>query len=105
MNKNIIITGIILIIIILGWISFNIVKNNPQDDSLLKEIQIIENKIDSLSNRKDSVRTEIITIDKEILKNEKHYETVINNVISQSNSLDSIFARDYIKKFIDERVR
>lgn len=94
---------IILFVAILG-LYYMLADFNPKDHQLI-ELQKIESKLDFLRNQKDSIRTIILTTDREILKNEKHHEEVVNTIIIQSSNADSIFARDYIKKFIDERVR
>lgn len=104
MKDKLLIVFTILIVIAIYIIA---VRTSPDstDSVLLQKIEKLENKIDSLSIKKDSIRTVIITVDKEIIKNEKHYEEVVNRIITNSASADSIFSRDYISKFIVERTR
>lgn len=106
MTKNLIIYIAAILLVIGIYIYFADFTPPKEDNSeILKKISNLEQKIDSLSSKKDSIRTIILTVDKEIIKNEKYYEEVVNNIISQSDKSDSIFARDYIQKFIDQRVR
>ena len=97
---------LITILIVVGLYIFA-VKNSPEsiDDKILKKIESLELKVDSLSAKKDSIKTVILTVDREIINNEKHYEEVVNHIISNSHSADSIFSRNYITKFIIERTR
>lgn len=96
----------VLLILVLGlWALTVITAPQSSEDILNSKIDNLERKLDSLSTKKDSIRTVIITVDKEIIKNEKHYEEVINTIVSQPSSVDSVFSRDYIQKFIDNRIR
>jgi len=101
-DKHIILLCVIILFVLLGIQQYFI--RQSEEDVLLKKIEELELKIDSLSSKKDSIRIVIKTIDKNIQNNEKHYEKVVTTIINQSSSADSIFARDYIKKFIDERL-
>lgn len=95
-----------LLLITLIFVGIIILISNPKPDTdLVDKINSLELKIDSLSTKKDSIKTQIITIDKEIIKNKEIHEKVFDTIIIQSNSLDSIFARNYIQRFIDERIR
>ena len=95
-----------LLLITLVFVGIIILISNPKPDAdLVEKINSLELKIDSLSTKKDSIKTQIITIDKEIIKNKEIHEKVFDTIIIQSNSLDSIFARNYIQRFIDERIR
>lgn len=95
----------ILLILILGIGYYSIVKNSPPstDDLILKEIQNLELKLDSLSDKKDSIRTIILTTDKEILNNEKHYEEVVNTIIIQPDSITDAFIGQYIRDYAASR--
>lgn len=95
-----------LLLITLIFVGIIILISNPKPNTdLVEKINSLELKIDSLSTKKDSIKTQIITIDKEIIKNKEIHEKVFDTIIIQSNSLDSIFARNYIQRFIDERIR
>ena len=104
MPKKYWIIGIFSLLLCVGLVILGI-RSAPKEESYSEQLKRIEIKLDSLYNKKDSVRTVIITIDKEINKNTKEYEKVVNSIIIQPSTTDSIFARDYIKKFINERVR
>lgn len=96
---------IVLFVLFTGCLYYYVVVNSPKkDDLLLNKIDNIEKKIDSVSLKKDSIKTVIITVEKEIINNEKHYEKVVNDIVHQSSIDDSIFATQYIQKFIDERL-
>lgn len=82
-----------------------IIKNYKKDDPVLTEIAKLEKKIDSLSNKRDTLNAIIIEVDKKILLNQKTHEKVVDTIISQPSSDDSVFARKYIEKFINERTR
>ncbi len=99
------------LILIIGILTISIiyylgVNSSPpnKEDILLEKINRIESKINSLSRKKDSIRTIIITVDKEIIKNEHHYEKVVNDIIHQPDSINRIFTNDYIERYID-RIR
>lgn len=104
-DKLILIIGTILV---LGLLTVQYLHNRTyisSDAVLIEKLDNLERKIDIISNKKDSIRVVIETVDKEIITNEKHYEEVVNNIISQPHSFDSVFAENYIKRFIDERTR
>lgn len=67
-------------------------------------IEIIKG-VDTINIKKDSVINIIREKDKQIIENNVKHEEIVNTIINQPNHLDSIFARDYIQKFINERVR
>lgn len=100
-TKYIVIIGaVVCAIIYLAGMYFS-----PKVDKDVNALERIEHKIDSLSLKKDSIKTVIITVEKEIIKNRQTHEKIVDSIIIQSSSADSVFARDYIKKFINERVR
>lgn len=107
MNKNFIYFISIVLIILLGVLVYITIVTSPPstDDKILEKLNEIELSLDSISSKKDSIQTIIKQTDKQIYNNEKHYEEVVNNIITQSASADSIFSRNYIKEFIDQRVR
>jgi len=97
MNSKIILYGGALFIIILLIIQQYYIWTTPRksDDEVLNRI---ESKLDSLSNRRDSVKTIIIKIDNELIENEKHYEEVVNTINAQPFSGDSMYILDYLDR-------
>lgn len=75
---------------------------NDKEDALLKKIAELELKIDSLSDKKDSIRTVIDSTHIKIITNEKHYQERINTIIRQSSSDDSSFVANYIRQYSDK---
>ena len=72
-----------------------------KDDLLLRKINELELKIDSINNTKDSIRTIIDSTHVKIITNEKHYQERINTIITQPLSVDSQFISDYIGRYIE----
>lgn len=70
---------------------------SPPNDELLNKISELELKIDSINNKKDSIRIVIDSTHVKIIENEKHYQEKINTIIIQSSSADSSFISDYIR--------
>lgn len=91
-----------LILVIIGVYWWGISNSPPPDNEILSRLKKIESQLDSIEKKKDSVKTVIITVDKEIIKNEKHYEKVVNDIIHQPDSVNRIFTNDYIKRYIDK---
>ena len=90
--------GVIAIFIIIIYI--NLADFNPKkDDLLLEKINELELKIDSLSNKKDSIRTVIDSTHIKIITNEKRYQERIDVIIHQSASSDSGFITNYIRQY------
>lgn len=83
---------IIVLLIIIGIISFHNFKVSG-------DISKLEQKIDSLSIKKDSIRTIIVNIDKEIIKNEKHYEKVVDTILTSNDSINYIWTKQYIEQY------
>ena len=98
------IIGIIVVVIALIWFYISIADFSPKnkDDLLLRKITELELKIDSLNNRKDSIRTAIDSTHIKIITNEKHYQERINTIIRQSSSDDSSFVANYIRQYSDK---
>ena len=106
-ERNLFIFIIILLSLTLASVYYLAVKSSPpsKEDLILNKINMLENKINHISNQKDSIKTVLVTTDKQIIKNEKHYEEVVNTIINQSDSLNFSWARNYIEKFINERTQ
>ena len=103
MNKNTLLTIIIFLIFgIIIWIYIKHSNFNPvdKDDILLQKITELELKIDSLNQKKDSIRIAIDSTHIKIITNEKHYQERINTIITQPLSVDSQFISDYIGRYI-----
>ena len=97
---QIILMGIISTILLV-WFYISIADfNNPsKEDKLLKKITELELKIDSLNNKKDSIRTIIDSTHVKIVTNEKHYQERINTIITQPDSFSELFTRQYIIEY------
>ena len=102
MNKWILIIVIIGLILLI-WLYISIANFTPEtkDDILLKKINEIELKIDSIKNSKDSIRVAIDSTHIKIITNEKHYQERVNTIITQPLSVDSQYISDYIGRYIE----
>jgi hypothetical protein len=102
MNKWTLI-AVIIGLILFVWLYISIADFTPEDkdDILLKKINEIELKIDSIKNSKDSIRTVIDSTHVKIITNEKHYQERINTIITQPLSVDSQYISDYIGRYIE----
>ena len=95
---------LILILFILFIIFYyNIADFTPKEDILLEKITKLESKIDSINNKKDSIRTVIDSTHIKIITNEKHYQERINTIIIQSSSSDSSYVSNYIRQHRNKR--
>lgn len=72
-----------------------------KESILLENISRLELKIDSLNNKKDSLRTVIDSVHVKIITNEKHYQERVNTIITQPLSVDSQYISDYIGRYIE----
>ena len=105
MKKSTLITILSIIIATIAISVYLTIRYSPKnkEDILLKEIESLETKLDSLSNKKDSIKTVIVNTDKEIISNEKHYQTTVNNIIMQSDSSLGESNRQYIIEYAASR--
>lgn len=96
---------ILIIILFILFIIFyyNIADFTPKEDILLEKITKLESKIDSINNKKDSIRTVIDSTHIKIITNEKHYQERINTIIIQSSSSDSSYVSNYIRQHRNKR--
>jgi hypothetical protein len=100
MNKNVIIILVTCLILTIGvYIWFADFTPDNKEDALLKKISELELKIDSLNNRKDSIRTVIDSTHIKIITNEKHYQERVNTIITQPDSFSESFTRQYILEY------
>lgn len=91
---------LILILFILFIIFYyNIADFTPKEDILLEKITKLESKIDSINNKKDSIRTVIDSTHIKIITNEKHYQERINTILVQSDSDNLVFFKNYINNY------
>ena len=95
----------LLSIVLLVWFYISIADfNNPsKEDKLLEKITELELKVDSLNNKKDSIRTIIDSTHVKIITNEKHYQERINTIITQPDSFSELFTRQYILEYAASR--
>ena len=102
MNKWTLLGALVAIILfIVFYIKIADFTPIDKDDLLLKKINELELKIDSINNTKDSIRTIIDSTHVKIVTNEKHYQERINTIITQPLSVDSQFISDYIGRYIE----
>lgn len=97
--KKYVITLILVIVCLLGIQQYYILNTPKEEDSLLQHIILLEKKLDSISNKKDSVRKVIDSTHVKIVTNEKHYQERINTIMFQSSGADSSFITDYIRQY------
>lgn len=90
--------------LVVGAMGFIIYKSPASTDELiLNKLNELEAKLDTISDKKDSIRVVIATIDDKLVKNENHYETVVNNIMSQPDSIVADFTRQYLREFCASR--
>jgi len=96
--------GIILGVVLIVFLYYKTANFHPidKDDELLRRINELELKIDSLNSRKDSIRSIIDSTHVKIITNEKHYQERINTILVQSASADSSFITDYIRLYSEQ---
>jgi hypothetical protein len=101
---QIILVGVLSAILII-WFYLSIVDfNNPnKEDKLLKKITELELKIDSLNQKKDSIRIAIDSTHIKIITNEKHFQEKVNVIITQSDSFSESFTRQYLRNYASTR--
>ena len=102
MNKNLLFKIIVIafFVLIIGlYISIADFHSVDKDELLLKKITELELKIDSLNNKKDSIRTVIDSTHIKIVTNEKHYQERVNTIITQPDSFSESFTRQYILEY------
>ena len=106
MNKDSLFKIIVIVFIVFSiGLYINIADFHPvdKDELLLKKITELELKIDSLNNKKDSIRTVIDSTHIKIVTNEKHYQERVNTIISQPDSFSESFTRQYLRDYASTR--
>ena len=105
MSRNFTRTIEISIIIILLVVEFFFVKSlyykSDNTDILIRKIDKLEKQLNVLSNKKDSIRIVIDTINNEIVRNNYYYEKTNDIIISQPSDSDAAFVRYYISRFCE----
>lgn len=74
-------------------------KTKKPEDIILERIELLENKIDSINLKKDSVKQVVDSTHIKIITNEKHYQEIINTIISQPTDSDYRYVSNYIRQF------
>ena len=89
---------IFIIISLFIWLFLN---SKPKEDNniLIEKIEKLELQIESLQSQKDSIRTVIDSTHIKIVTNEKHYQEVVNTIISQPTTSDYEFIRGCIRQY------
>ena len=96
----------VITMLILIWIyiaNADFTPKSTSDELLLKKITELELKIDSLNQRKDSIRSVIDSTHVKIITNEKHYQERVNTIITQSDSFSESFTRQYLRDYASTR--
>ena len=103
-NNKFVLIVVFIVIILLGIQQYFIWTTPRVDDNqiLLNKINKLESKIDSLNEKKDSIRMIIDSTHVKIVTNEKHYQERINTILVQSASSDSGFIADYIRQYSEQ---
>lgn len=100
-DKTVIFLIIVGTLLFMGFQQYMILNRNPiiDDELLLKKLDNLETKIDSLSIKKDSIQTIIVEIEKTIDKNHKNYEKVVNTILNNDDSTNYVWAKQYIEQY------
>ena len=108
MNKTFLIVAACTITTI-GFLYYYIVKFSPDiktsNDALIEEIELLNNKVDSIRKVNDSIKVIIDTTEIKIEHVYEKYIQVREHIITQSVDSDCVFFSDYLssdsKRFID----
>lgn len=100
---------VVCTISIIGCLYYWIVKYSPEiessEDKILKEVELLSNKVDSIKRANDSIKVIIDTTEVEIEHVYEKYIQVREHIITQSVDSDCVFFSDYLssdsKRFID----
>ena len=103
-DKGIIIVMSVFIVGLLAWQQYIIRTSKPtKEDILIEKITELESKIDSLSNKKDSIKSVIDSTHVKIVTNEKHFKEKINTIITQPDTCSESFTRQYLRDYASAR--
>lgn len=97
------------IFIVLSFLYYCVVKFSPRietsEDKILKEIELLSNKVDSVKRANDSIKVIIDTTEVEIEHIYEKYIQVREHIITQSVDSDCVFFSNYLsndsRRFID----
>lgn len=101
--------SIIGIILLIGFAYYWVVNYSPRTDSneekLLREMELLSNKVDSIKRANDSIKVIIDTTEVEIEHVYEKYIQVRDRIVIQSVDSDCVFFSNYLsndsKRFID----
>ena len=108
MNKPIW-TVVACTIVIIGCLYYCVVKFSPKvetpENLILKKMELLSNKVDSIKRANDSIKVIIDTTEVEIEHVYEKYIQVREHIINQSIDSDCVFFSNYLsndsKRFID----
>ena len=99
-NKSwIIILIVSLLVLVIIYVKLADFNPKTDDDKLIKKIEKLENKLDSINCLKDSIRTVVDSTHVKIVENEKRYQEKINTIITKPDSFSDSFTRQYIREY------
>ena len=91
---------IIALIVIIYWLGLMFLPDrNKEEDLLYLKLELLESKLDSLSAKKDSIKTIVITIEREIEINSKNHEKTVNTIINSNDSANLAWIEQYIEAY------
>lgn len=95
----------VIIVILLMIAEFFIVRHyysfDSSDSNIEQKLDNLEKQISILSNKKDSIRLIIDTINTEIVHNNNYYEEINNTIVNQPSDSDAAFVRYYICRYAE----
>lgn len=91
---------IIAAIVMIYWLGLMFLPDrNKEEDLLYLKLELLESKLDSLSAKKDSIKTIVITIEREIEINSKNHEKTVNTIINSNDSANLAWIEQYIEAY------
>lgn len=91
---------IIAAIVIIYWLGLMFLPERDKEENLLYlKLELLESKLDSLSAKKDSIKTIVITIEREIEINSKNHEKTVNTIINSNDSANLAWIEQYIEAY------
>lgn len=106
MKDKIFITITIIVFILLIWFYCTHADFSPRkdkDEIILDKINKLELKLDSITDKKDSIKIVIDSTHVKIITNEKHYQEIVNTIITQPTDSDYKFISGYIRFYRSQR--
>ena len=99
MKVKVIVVVAVIGVVILLFLQHNLIRNRKIDISNEELLQSLNNKIDSLTNYKDSLKIIVDTNKVKIIEIEKKYETIRDRISTQSVDSDCITFSNYISNY------